>query len=70
MKLKSHPLGKEGKCPCCDSHFIFVEGELHVNCESDGQIEIPGFWVPFRVCSNPLCKWSRVKREMVENGYV
>ena len=63
-KLKEEGFGwKIGKCPCCGKgKFKFTpNGSISVNCESKGEVDIDDFYVPFRVCDNPLCEWSKIR---------
>jgi len=59
---------KNAKCPCCGvGSFEFVNAHdsgIFVNCESKGRCNIENFWVPSRVCTNPLCKWSRIRHDI------
>jgi len=70
MNLKSRYFDwiKSAKCPCCGvGTFEFVTGEdsgILVNCESKGRYSIDKFWIPSRVCCNPLCEWSRIKHDI------
>ena len=65
-KLKSPQLNwiKTGICPCCNvGVFEFINTEnngILVNVESKGYVKIKDFWIPSKVCNNPLCEWSKV----------
>lgn len=58
---------KTMKCSCGKGYFEFInvkDGGILVNCESKGRTLINNFWMPSRVCNNPLCEWSKIKFEV------
>jgi hypothetical protein len=71
MKLKNSYVQwiKEGKCPKCGiGEFQFINTEengIFVNVESKGKVRIKDFWIPSRVCDNPLCEWSKIKKDII-----
>ena len=70
MELKSRHFSwiKVGTCPCCEKgEFEFINTEMNgilVNVESKGRVRIKDFWIPSRVCNNPLCEWSKIKEDI------
>ena len=69
-KFKTHHFEwiKKARCPCCGKgSFEFIDSQgcgILVNCESRGRVNIKDFWIPSRVCNNPLCEWSKIKKEV------
>lgn len=58
---------KVGKCCCGSGEFEFISTDrtgILVNVESKGKVYIKDFWIPSRVCNNPLCKWSKIKDDI------
>jgi hypothetical protein len=57
----------KSKCPVCKDVLRWQrDGKIRVNIESDGDIEVPGFFEMTRGCENPLCKWSKAKGTIYE----
>lgn len=73
MKLKNSYFSwiKTGVCPCCGvGQFEFINTDdtgILVNCHKKGRVKIENFWVPSRVCDNPLCEWSKVDINSLNN---
>ena len=53
------------KCPSCKSKIVFhgmAKGYgIKVNCESKGEVHVPGMTHLWKACRNPLCEWSKVE---------
>ena len=68
MKLKNKYFNwiKGGKCSCgSDIEFIQVDDcGILVNCETKGRVNIPNLWIMSKCCSNPLCEWSKIRKEV------
>ena len=48
------------KCPACKSVINFHRNVPHFRL-NDGKVKyvtIPGMWIPWSKCRNPLCEWS------------
>ena len=59
---------KTGKCDNCGvGEFEFINTDdcgILVNVESKGRVKIENFWIPSKVCDNPLCEWSKIKDDI------
>lgn len=48
------------KCPKCDGNIHFTKEAPYFRL-NDGKVKhvtIPGMWIPWSKCRNPLCDWS------------
>lgn len=49
-------------CPKCSSRIKFsFNGDIHVNCNSEGTVDVPRLLVLAEGCNNPLCEWSKIE---------
>ena len=58
-------------CPGCGELLEFhSNGEINVNCESDGSINIQKMLGIVTLCDDPLCPWSKLGSKYRDIGHV